>query len=155
MPYTNSPSNILWTIPLLPSYFQKYESSSLYFLEELGVSFIWRQSFKSIDASKKQSVPGILSGTWLMLFSDRTRNGMARERRPLRCSAPHSSSQGRTHTVLWTSRRNCNGSDHYTSTVRSSSLYISISELKRECVCTKNVLWFCYKHMYFLYLFEP
>ena len=38
MPYTNSPSNILWTFALLPSYFQKYESSRLYFPEELEVS---------------------------------------------------------------------------------------------------------------------
>ena len=26
-PYNNSPSNILWTFALFPSYFQKYESS--------------------------------------------------------------------------------------------------------------------------------
>ena len=33
----NSPSNILITFALFPSYLQKYESSRLHFLEKLGV----------------------------------------------------------------------------------------------------------------------
>ena len=31
----NSPSNILWTFALFPSYFEKYESSRRYFLGDL------------------------------------------------------------------------------------------------------------------------
>ena len=36
-PNNNSSSNILWTFPSFQSYFQKYESSRRYFLEELWV----------------------------------------------------------------------------------------------------------------------
>ena len=38
MPFNNSPSNILWILALFPSYFQNYESSRRYFLQELWVS---------------------------------------------------------------------------------------------------------------------
>ena len=37
IPYNKYPSNILWNFVLFPSYFQKYESSRRYFLEELLV----------------------------------------------------------------------------------------------------------------------